>query len=318
MVALSVAAASRPATREEDEDPQSKRDQIVGQAIVMFSRLGYHGTRVGDITEALNMGKSSFYLHFRSKKELLLTCFSRADEFAKQMKTLPEAQDGDFVSATAAWIRIANAHAWWSDLLNLLRAAESSPDLEIRTKAREAQEIVVMNLKHDLEEAIEAGRVRSINTELAAYGFQGFVDNLWLRSRFVERYTPDLLYEFMVDWVERWLGADTPREEPVWSRPDHAAHLVLRDGTEFDLRDLRCNGETHVTGVLGLGEIDIDLGRLSHLVVTETADGCLADVTLTNETAAQLRLDGSIIVSGENHLGRVRVTLGNLSSLKRD
>lgn len=296
-------------TRDEQTE---KRERIIERAIIMFNELGYDRVRVGDITESLNMGKGTFYLYFKNKRDLLLTCFEHIAERIQVFESLPKIQVGDFFSRIGPRTEMVQAYDWWPGLINLLRAAELSPDAEIKEKARQAYDSIAGPLRRDLEASVEAGRARDADSELAAYGFIGLAENLWFRSRLDNRYTQDQTVEFMVDAVTHWLGAEPTEEEQ-----GTAARLVTRDEAQFDLTGIRWNGKTRLAGSLGLATIEVDLARVSRLDVALTDDECVVDLHTTEGTDVELRADGSVTLSGDAPLGTVFIALKDLSSLVR-
>jgi AcrR family transcriptional regulator len=46
------------------------KDRILTAALEMFSRRGYEGTNIRELTASLGLGKSSMYRHFTSKEEI--------------------------------------------------------------------------------------------------------------------------------------------------------------------------------------------------------------------------------------------------------
>lgn len=298
------------------DQQQDKRDRIIERAVKLFNELGFDRVRVGDITDSLNMGKGTFYLYFQNKKELLLTCFEHIMEQIQVLESLPVIREGDFFTRVGPRMETVHTLEWWPGVINLLRAAELSPDAEIKSKAREAYEVIAAPLRRDLEAATQSGQARDADAELAAYGFVGLAENLFYRSRLDERYPPEEVVAFMVDAVTRWLASGEPAEK-VFLAPNTAAHILDRGGMEFDLDDIRCDGKAHLTGSLGLAQLDIDLARVSSLVVGEPGDECLADVTTADGTEVRLRVDGSIVISGTSLLGTVRIAMRDVSNLTR-
>lgn len=296
---------------------QDKRDRIIEQAIMMFTEIGYERVRVSDITDALDMGKGTFYLYFRNKKELLLACFEHLGELVQALDSRSQIRGGDFFTRIGPRTETAHTYDWWPALMNLLRAAELSPDAEFKGKAREVYEILAYPLKRDLEAATQTGRARDVDAELAAYGFIGLAENLWLRSRLDNRYAPEQVVTFMIDATTRWLASGTCAEEEVQPGLDAAARLIDRDRTEFDLHDLRADGETYLTAALGQAQIDLDLARVSSLVIAETGEDCLANVTTVDGTEFRLRIDGSTVLSGSTPMATVRIAMRDVSSLTR-
>jgi AcrR family transcriptional regulator len=54
---------------------EDKRRLILGAAIRVFARSGYHGSRVGDIAEEAGVAHGLLYHYFSSKEEVLQTIF---------------------------------------------------------------------------------------------------------------------------------------------------------------------------------------------------------------------------------------------------
>ena len=47
------------------------KERIVDEALTLFSTLGYKGTTVKNIADAVGIRDSSIYKHFKSKKEII-------------------------------------------------------------------------------------------------------------------------------------------------------------------------------------------------------------------------------------------------------
>ena len=56
------------------------KDKIYDAAVREFNNKGFNKVSIEDITRAANVAKGSFYTHFRSKGDLVLYSFHRADE----------------------------------------------------------------------------------------------------------------------------------------------------------------------------------------------------------------------------------------------
>lgn len=55
-----------------DETRKKKVDNIINNALVLFSRKGYSETTIDDIVAAAGMSKGSIYSYFKSKEEIFL------------------------------------------------------------------------------------------------------------------------------------------------------------------------------------------------------------------------------------------------------
>ena len=297
------------------DSQQDKRDRIIEQAIPMFNRVGFDRVRISDITDSLDIGKGTFYLYFRNKKELLLACFEHVCELVQVLESLPQIREGDFFTKVRTRVELIHQYDWYPGLINLVRAAEMSPDKEIRMKAREAYEAIANPMKRDLQAAMGTGRARDVDAELAIYAFIGMGEDLWFRSRLDDRYSLEQVTEFIVDATTRFLSSGTWTEDGVRPRGGSAALLVDREGGEFHLHKLRCNGETQLIGALGPAQIDVELVRVSRLTVSEPGEECLVDLVATDGTEVRLRIDGSTVISGDTSLGTIRIAIRDLANL---
>ena len=309
-VAFSTQAVPPPGNGQQD-----KRDRIIEQAIIMFNGVGYDRVRVSDITDSLNMGKGTFYLYFRNKKDLLLGCFDHVGELIQELESLPAIREGDFFAKTRPRVESIHDREWFPGLINLLRTAELSPDAEVKAKAREAYEMIASPLKRDLETAIETGRARDVDADLAAYGFIGLAENLSFRSRLDDRYSPEEVVSFMVDSVTRWLSSGVSPGDQPQEVPEKPVCLTGRDGTQFNLEHVRYSNGTRLTAALGQAQIDINPAAVSSLTILESGDECVAHVKMADGTEVQVHIDGSIVISGDAIIGSVRIAMRDLSSL---
>ena len=54
--------------------PNLTRERILTEAARIFNRLGYHGTALDDVAQALGVTKAALYYHVHGKEELLFQC----------------------------------------------------------------------------------------------------------------------------------------------------------------------------------------------------------------------------------------------------
>ena len=76
---MTAGPAERPVVRPaRGTRPVNRRQLIIGAATDLFSRKGYAGVGMGDVAEAVAIGPSALYRHFRGKQELLATVVAEA------------------------------------------------------------------------------------------------------------------------------------------------------------------------------------------------------------------------------------------------
>jgi len=310
--------------RSTERAPQSfngdKTLQIVKKAIELFNRVGYERAKVSDITDALQIGKGTFYLYFKNKKELLMECFRQLDLVISALEASPEVQraSGFFERVRP---RIVGAHEHYISLagtMNLIRLSSESEDPQIRQCAHEAYRAIVEPLKRDLEIAIHQGVARNVDAELAICGLIGLAESIVNRAARDERYSLQEIDNLIIDFAESAFRApqnqDYSQALPA-DRNVFSATITDRNGVCTDANEVRFDGATKLRGILGQADIEVDPARITTMAIRELNEGWLADVTTRHGVQASLQVQPNLIISGETTLGTLRIALSDVSRL---
>ena len=290
--------------------------QIVKKAIELFNRLGYERVKVSDITDALQMGKGTFYLYFKNKRELLFECFREVDLIISSLEASSE------IRSAAGFFgrlrpRFVGAHEHYIDLggtLNLIRLSSESADAEIRRRAHEAYRAIIEPLKRDLEIDIQHGVARSIDAELAICGLIGFGESIVHRAARDDRYTVQDIDELIIDFAERAFRS-SDQQPSTADRHAFSSRITDRNGVCSEANNVRFDGGAKLRGILGQAEIEVDPARVTSIAVREANEAWVAEVTTRDGDKASLQVQPNLIVSGETALGMLRIALSNISLL---
>jgi AcrR family transcriptional regulator len=82
--------------------PANRRQLIIAAAAELFSRKGYAAVGMGDVAEAVAIGPSALYRHFRGKRDLLAAVVGDALDTVDDAITLAENEQSSDVAATLA------------------------------------------------------------------------------------------------------------------------------------------------------------------------------------------------------------------------
>ncbi|HKS71533.1 MAG TPA: TetR family transcriptional regulator [Ktedonobacterales bacterium] len=163
--------------RPKQADPLARR-QILAAATDVFSRKGYAGTTLDDITAAANLSKGAIYWYFDSKAELFNTILGeRSSVFLELLEDAAQAAPSPLAALEQMWLR-------WMEALETDRAyqayarlahlrievgVEPRESLEARrTEERRAQALVTQKVL----EAVAAGELpREADVEAVALSF---------------------------------------------------------------------------------------------------------------------------------------------------
>ena len=161
-----------------------RQEEIIEKAIDLFSRRGYESVTIADITDSLKMGKGSFYLYFKNKKDLLLECFNKLSSLIIPLELREQISgEEDFLLRMAKrWEGFQSQFKNFSQILHLLRISTASEDPNIRESAIKSYDIMVQPLRDDIREAMQKGLVREMDPELMTYALIGVAEQLAFRS----------------------------------------------------------------------------------------------------------------------------------------
>lgn len=149
-----------------------RREQIMEVGYRLFAEQSYHGTTVGDICDALEVGKGVFYWYFPSKEALFsellqasLLELRRAQQLAIQDVDDPVDRIEHGIRASIEFFR-ANP-----GFLALSRTASRYE--EFAGFVHRSQEIVVSDTATHIKEGMANGSIRHGDPELMAHGILG-------------------------------------------------------------------------------------------------------------------------------------------------
>ena len=176
-----------------------RREQVIDAASRLFAEQSYHGTTVGDICDALGVGKGVFYWYFPSKQALFTELLEHSLLALRRAQQNAIAEVGDPVARIEQGIRASIAF-FRSDpgFLSMLRTAARYD--EFSGLVETGQQIVVNDTATHLKEGMSAGSIRQGDPELMAHGILGAIFH----------------------FVEVYFGTDQPHED----RPDLADEAV--------------------------------------------------------------------------------------------
>lgn len=172
-----------------------RRQQIMDKAVEIFARKGYHQTNVTEISKAVGVGHSTFYIYFPSKMALFMECVD--DVFQTMFADVWDEIKGEKNPLARLNKRgevILKKHTEFIDMLNVLKSIEED-DPPLAKKKREIYDSIVEPCKWDISRAIEMGLIEDTDVEIAAYIAVGVLESAWLLMNMHDQYTVDGILE---------------------------------------------------------------------------------------------------------------------------
>lgn len=196
-----------------DRRVQRTRKLLQDALMSLILEEGYDAISIQDITDEANLGRATFYLHFKDKDELLLEVMAHfIEDFMGQVPQLSEAQWR--LEDTKAMIKLFDFAAQHYDLYRILIIGSGGI-----TANRQLQHSVAENITACIEKEIEElGAEPVVPTDFIANHFAGSLLSTiywWLDND--QPYTVEEMAEMFqkVSLLDRkaLMGLDQPQEE---------------------------------------------------------------------------------------------------------
>lgn len=185
---------------QKQEPEHTRKKEIIGAAINLFSQKGYQHTNVRDITQALGISKATFYLYFASKRELFMEVVDEVmrliiDEVDNEVKNVEENLERNLLRA-----QVYNRNYFkYNEIINQLRAEMTSENDFAREKLKEVYMELTKPMIKALKEDIKNKLFRDVDPELFAYMTLGVADIMAVRMTLDDKYSFNEILEFVYD-----------------------------------------------------------------------------------------------------------------------
>lgn len=311
-------AKTRGASSPAAEQSRRNRDKILDVAIKLFSEKGYENTKISDITDSLHMGKGTFYVYFKNKKELFMECIDRLTVTIVPRESWDEIRnEQDYLQKTyKRGVVFLKAFPDFRGILNLLRAALGGNDPTLARKAKETFKILSAPMAKDLRRAIANGELRpDQDVELAAHLQLVIAEALgdWLMIE--PGYSVEEGMRVLLDMFTH--GFTQPGAE-AW-RPDagSAEPGVVEDGKGVSTRleGLSVDGRSGLSGKRGEADVDVAFSKMASVNMQKEGSGQVAKVTMKDGQSLEIEVDGERVLSGKAAFGSFRIPLNRVNRI---
>ena len=205
---VSIPAKYMPFTNDYDADKpvattkekKRKQQEIIRHAIEIFSHKGYHQTKISDITNSMKISTGTFYLYFQNKRDLFIEVVDDVFNHIVGEAAVAIKGESDFLEKLKirGYVFYEN-YSRYSEILSQLRAEMASEDTWPAKKIKKIYHALTKPVIREIQEAIEAGIIRKIDPDLAAYALTAQIEMMSLRLSLDDKYTIDDAINFIID-----------------------------------------------------------------------------------------------------------------------
>jgi AcrR family transcriptional regulator len=156
---------------------ESRADQLLETATLLFKEKGYHNTSMQDLADALGMQKGSLYYYIDSKEELLRELLEQATSILGAQ--IDEIYAADLCPSEKLRLALENHGQAMMDHLNLvtvyLQEYRSLPPERLQ-EVLVTREHYEQRLMQILQDGIDSGEFRPVEVKMTVFGFLGMLN----------------------------------------------------------------------------------------------------------------------------------------------
>lgn len=189
------------------KDPEGTRERILDAALDIFSTKGYHDTRVDDIVELSSTSKGSVYFHYPNKEKLFLALVDKfADLLERRVIEAISHHDKGILRVRAALEACLDTFGRYRRLAKIMLVQAVGLGSAFENKRREVLDRFAELVKTYLDEAIAAGDIQPVDTQIVAVAWTGSINELVIRWVYTGDPKPQQIMETLLPLLLRSVG----------------------------------------------------------------------------------------------------------------
>ena len=294
-----------------------KKEHIINKAIEFFSNNGFTGTRIDEITDALGIAKGTFYLYFKSKKELLIDCIGQLTTLVVPKEVWEDIRkETDFVSRhEKRLVAFLKAFPTFCGILSLLKSCIQSNDAVLVKKATDTYRMLVNPVRKDLRWAVEHGIIGKIDEEVASFLMFGMGESVGYLLMIDPRYTLEYVTKIVMDYALK--GGQMFQTETLRKSKTELCYWDITDseGLKIRLKNVRFDEKDYVCGIFGSGEYRVPVINIASMDIYQEDNQMSATLSDKSGEKVTLKIDRNTSLSGESQFGQYIIALKDLTCI---
>lgn len=193
----------------------STRSRILDAALDVFSRKGYHDTRMDEIVSESHTSKGSIYFYFPNKERLFLAL---VDQFAnlleRRIRDAIADHDKGMARVQAALEACLSTFGRYRRQAKVLLVQASGLGNVFEQKRMEINDRFAGLIEIYLQQAIDEGEIEPVDTEVVSHAWMGAIYSVVIHWVYTGEPTPERILRTLVPGLLRSVGYADPADLP--------------------------------------------------------------------------------------------------------
>lgn len=193
------------------DDPKNTRERILDSALNLFSRKGYHDTRMDEIVDESATSKGAIYFHFPSKERLFLALMDQfADLLERRIREAIEQEDEGMRRVQAALTACLDTFGKYRLPAKIMLVQAVGLGAIFEKKRLEVNDRFANLIRTYLDEAINVGDIAPVDTEIVSHAWMGAIYSVVIRWVYTGEPEPDRILSTLLPLLLRSVNYDDP------------------------------------------------------------------------------------------------------------
>jgi AcrR family transcriptional regulator/predicted DNA-binding transcriptional regulator AlpA len=294
-----------------------RRLQIIDAAIALFSKIGYEKTTLDAIAESLHIAKSTVYLYFENKDQLLMKCIDRLVFVA-----VPKEQWEDIRKEKDFLLRLKKrALAFHSvfpnyrGILTLIKASLGSENQEMSERAKNALFMMTKPMRKDIRRAISAGVFKDLNEDIISHLLLSMGEGIGFRMMVDSQYTAEEAIDIMFRVISHGILKDPSFVKEIPCESYYSAEITDKKENTTMLKKVLFNKRTTLAVSMGDATVNLFMNKIEWMTFSKNESTVSVQIKDLDNRITNAELIESPIVSGIMPFGEFSIDLRHVKRI---
>ena len=189
-----------------NRDPQSTRERILDAALNVFSKKGYHDTRLDEIVDESHTSKGAIYFHFPNKERLFIALVDQFSDLLERRVTEAIRLETGMRRVRLALETVIDTFGKYRRPAKILLVQAVGLGSIFEEKRNEVNDRFAQLIETYLQEAITIGDITSVDTEVVSVAWMGAIYNVIIRWVYTGEPEPQRILDTLVPVLLKSVG----------------------------------------------------------------------------------------------------------------
>jgi AcrR family transcriptional regulator len=189
------------------QDPMTTRERILDAALNIFSKKGYHDTRLDEIVTESATSKGSIYFHFPNKERLFLALVDQfADLLERRVQEAIAHEETGMARVEIALRTVVDTFGKYRRPAKILLVQAVGLGSTFEEKRLEVNDRFADLIASYLQEAVDKGEITAVDLEVVSHAWMGAIYGVVIRWVYTGEPEPARIMDSLLPVLLRSVG----------------------------------------------------------------------------------------------------------------